>query len=56
MALIGPQYGCTAEWIYTQLQAGAADRIHVDDVSQILDVGQHEIFLVCCVGLDRRSK
>ena len=48
--------GGAAEWIHAQLQAGAADRIHIDDVSQILDVRQHEILLVCCVSLDRRSK
>ena len=58
MALIGPQVelGGTTEWIYTQLQAGVADHIHIDDVFQILDVRQNEILLVCRASLDRCSK
>src|SRR4030095_6366004 len=32
----------TAERVYTQLQASGADYVYIDDVSQILDVRQHE--------------
>ena len=34
-----------AERIDAQLEAGAADRLHVDDVAQIVDIGQDEIVL-----------
>src|SRR4030095_5510326 len=34
----------------------AADGVHVDDISEILNVGHYEIFLVCCVSLDGRRK
>src|ERR1043166_3975108 len=46
----------TAERVYSQLQASAADRVHVDDIFQILDVRQHEILLVCRLSLDRITK
>ena len=38
--------GGAAERVHAQLEAGAADGVHVDDVAQVLDVGQDEIFLV----------
>src|SRR5262249_6499833 len=50
------RFGGTTEWVNTQLQASAADRVHVDNVSQILDIGQNEILLVGCVSFDRRGE
>src|SRR5262245_56471177 len=48
--------GRTAERVHAQLQAGAAYGFHVDDVAQVLDVGQDEVFLVCGSCLDGRGK
>ena len=48
--------GGAAERVYTELQAGAADDVHVDDVSQILDVRENEVLLVRGVRLDGRGK
>src|ERR1039458_8700747 len=35
--------GGTAKWIDAQLQISRADRLHVDDVVQILDIGPDEV-------------
>ena len=39
-------HGRAAERIDAELEAGRADRVHVDDVAQVLDVGQDEVFLM----------
>ena len=41
-----------AERVHAQLEAGAPDRVHVHDVSQILDVRQDEVLLVRARRLD----
>ena len=45
-----------AERVHAQLQAGGADRVHVDDVPQVVDIGQDEIFLVRGRCLERRGE
>ena len=39
-------HGRAAERVHAQLEAGGADGVHVDDVPQVVDVGQDEVFLV----------
>ena len=43
-----------AEWIDAQLQISRANRLHIDDVVQILDIRQHEVLLVCRSSLEGR--
>src|SRR4029434_3742228 len=38
--------GSAAERIHAQAKASGADGVHVDDVAQVVDVGQDKIFLV----------
>ncbi len=49
MELIGSQYGPrrAAQWVHAELESGGANGFHVDDVPQVVDIGQHEVFLVC---------
>ena len=49
-------HGRAAERVHAQLEAGAADGVHVDDVPQVVDVGQDEIFLVRGRRLDGRGE
>ncbi len=42
--------------IDTELEARAADRLHIDDVAEILDIRQDKIFLVRGRRLDRRRE
>ena len=35
-----------AERIHAQLETGGANRVHIDDVPQVVDIGQDEVFLV----------
>src|SRR5262249_47052356 len=46
------RFGGSAEWINPKLQASAPNRVDIDDVPEVLDVGQNKIFLVCCVSFD----
>ena len=39
-------HGSAAERIDAELQSRRTDRLHVDDVPQVLDVRQHEVLLV----------
>ena len=39
-------HGGAAERVDGELEVGGADRLHVDDVAQVIDVRQDEIFLV----------
>ena len=48
--------GGAAQRIDAELQASAADRLHVHDVAQIIHVGQDEILLMRGGGLDRRGE
>ena len=48
-------HGGAAERIDAELEAGAADGLHVDDVAQIVDVGQDEIFLVRRLAASRAA-
>ena len=43
-------HGGAAERVDAELEAGGADGVHVDDVAQVVDVGQDEIFLLRRVG------
>ena len=49
-------HGRAAQRIDAQLEAGIADRIHIDDILQVVDIGQDEIFLVRGRCLDRRRE
>ena len=49
-------HGRAAERVDAQLEAGGADGVHVDDVPQVVDVGQDEVFLVRGRRLDGRRK
>ena len=44
-----------AQRVHAQLQTGGADRVHVHNVFQILDIGQDEIFLMRGGRLELRS-
>ena len=44
---------CAAQGIHSQRESGAANRLQIDDVPQIDDVGNDEVFLVGRAGLDR---
>ena len=35
-----------AKRVNAQLEAGAADYFHIDDILQVFDIGQNEVFLV----------
>ena len=48
--------GGAAERIHAELQAGAPDGVHVDDVFQVVDIGQDEVFLVGARRLDGRCE
>src|SRR6476620_10454203 len=48
--------GRTTQRVHTQLQAGAADRLHIDDVAQVLDIGQDEVLLVSRLSFEGGSK
>src|SRR5215468_7590928 len=43
--------GGAPERIDAELEPGATDRLNIDDVAQIVDVGKDEIFLMRRVGL-----
>ena len=45
-----------AERVHPQLEAGGADCVHVDDVPQVLDIGQDEVLSVRGRCLDRRRQ
>ncbi len=45
-----------AERVHAQLEAGGADGVHVDDIPQVLDVGQDEVLLVRGRRLDGRRE
>ena len=45
-----------AEWVHPQLEAGGTDGVHVDDVPQVVDVGQDKVFLVRGPCLDGRGE
>ena len=53
MALIGSQYGRAAppSGSTPSLRPAVANGVHVDDVLEILDIGQDEVFLVRACGL-----
>ena len=48
--------GRAAERVDAELQPCAPDRVHLDDVLEILDVGQDEVFLVRRRRLHRRRE
>ena len=39
-------HGGAAERVDGELELGGADRVHIDDVAQVVDIRQDEIFLV----------
>src|SRR5262249_10724124 len=46
-------HGGAAKWVDAKLEAGGANSVHVDDVSQITDIRQNKIFLACALRLHR---
>ena len=48
--------GSAAKRVDGDLERGAANGIHVDDIAQIVDVGQEEIFLVRRLRPDRNGE
>ena len=49
-------HGRAAERVHAQLEASGADGIHVDDVTQVVDVGQTKVFLVRGPCLEGRGE
>src|SRR5262247_4577447 len=49
-------HGGAAKWVDAKLEAGGANSVHVDDVSQITDIRQNKIFLACALRLHRRRE
>ena len=49
-------HGRATQGVHAQPEAGAADGIHIDDVPQVVDVGQDEVLLVRGGRLDGRRE
>ena len=50
------RFGSASKRVYGQLEAGGANGVHVDDVPQVADVRDDEVFLVGAPCLDGRRE
>jgi hypothetical protein len=49
-------HGGAAERVDGELEPGAANSAHVDDIAQVVDVGKNQVFLPRRLGVDRSGE